>query len=69
MFLECPLETALKRNNLRSCPVSLNTIQTMYTKMEPPEPEKFPWEQNFLILKADEEQDVETMYVYANNGK
>ena len=63
MLLECPLETALKRNSLRSCPVSLNTIKTMFTKMEPPEPEKFPWEQNFLILKADEEQDLETMYV------
>lgn len=61
MFLECPLEVALKRNSARSDPVSSHTIETMFEKMELPEPDKFPWEQYYLILKAEDELNIATM--------
>ena len=64
MFLDCPLEIALKRNSLRRHPVSSYTMETMFNKMEPPEPEKFPWEQHSLALKAEEELNIQTMYVF-----
>ena len=68
MYVECPLEIALKRNNLRKLPVSSSTLETMFNRMEPPQPEKFPWEQYYLAVKAEEEISIETMYVYINNG-
>lgn len=63
VFLQCPFEIAEKRNSLRSHPVASNTMRTMFSKMEPPEPDKFPWEQYSLTIKAEEELDVEMMYV------
>lgn len=63
VFLNCPLEIAEKRNSLRSHPVAPNTMRNMFSKMEPPEPEKFPWEQYSLVIKAEEEPDIEIMYV------
>ena len=66
VFMECPLEIALKRNSSRSHPVSSFTLETMFNKMEPPEPEKFPWEQYHLVVKAEEEISIKTMYVCTN---
>lgn len=63
VFLECPLEIAMQRNSSRSHPVSSQTMMTMSSKMEPPDPEKFPWEQHYLTLKTEEELNAETMYV------
>ena len=70
MYMECPLEIALKRNSLRNLPVSSSTLETMFNKMELPEPEKFPWEQYYVAVKAEEEISIKTMYVklYINNG-
>lgn len=61
--MECYLETALKRNKLRSHPVSLHTMRAIFAKMEPPDPEKFPWEQYHLTLKAEGELNAEKLYV------
>lgn len=61
VFLDCHLETAVERNSLRSRPISLYTMQTMCAKMEPPDPEKFPWEKFHLTLKAEDELNVQTM--------
>jgi len=63
VFLECSLEIAVARNSSRSNPVASNTMKNLFSKMEPPEPEKFPWEQCSLTIKAEEELDVEIMYV------
>ena len=63
VFLECSLEIAEARNSSRSHPVASNTMRNMFSKMEPPEPEKFPWEQYSLTVKAEEELDVDIMYV------
>lgn len=63
VFLKCSLEIAETRNSLRSHPVASNTMRNMFSKMESPEPEKFPWEQYSLTIKAEEELDIEIMYV------
>lgn len=68
VFLKCPFEIAEKRNSLRSHPVASNTMMNMIHKMEPPEPEKFPWEQYNLVIKAEEELVTEIMYVLAIRG-
>jgi len=36
-------------------------METMFKKMELPEPDKFPWEQYYLILKAEDELNIATM--------
>ncbi|KAL9983574.1 hypothetical protein ACROYT_G005769 [Oculina patagonica] len=61
VFLNCPLEIAEKRNSLRSHPVVPNTMRNMFSKMEPPEAEKFPWEQYNLVIKAEEKPNIEIM--------
>ena len=63
VFLECRLETALKRNNLRSHPVALHTMQAIFAKMEPPDSLKFPWEKYHLTLKEEGELNAQTLYV------
>uniref|UniRef100_A0A669PWB2 Phosphoseryl-tRNA kinase n=1 Tax=Phasianus colchicus TaxID=9054 RepID=A0A669PWB2_PHACC len=52
LFLECPLELCLQRNRLRGSPVPEGTICRMAQRVELPEPEKNPWEQNSLILSC-----------------
>ncbi|XP_040558862.1 L-seryl-tRNA(Sec) kinase isoform X4 [Gallus gallus] len=52
LFLECPLELCLQRNRLRGSPVPEGTICRMAQRVEVPEPEKNPWEQNSLVLSS-----------------
>nr|XP_047934628.1 L-seryl-tRNA(Sec) kinase [Anser cygnoides] len=54
LFLECPLEQCLQRNRLRSHPVPDETIRLMATRIELPDPKKYAWEQNSLVLKSPE---------------
>ncbi|XP_050815544.1 L-seryl-tRNA(Sec) kinase [Gopherus flavomarginatus] len=54
LFLDCPLESCLQRNCLRSQPLPDETICLMARKTEVPNPEKNTWEQNSLILKSVE---------------
>ncbi|XP_006136158.2 L-seryl-tRNA(Sec) kinase [Pelodiscus sinensis] len=54
LFLDCPLESCLQRNCLRSQPLPDETICLMARKIEVPNPEKNTWEQNSLILKSVE---------------
>ncbi|XP_021023367.1 L-seryl-tRNA(Sec) kinase [Mus caroli] len=52
LFLDCPLETCLKRNGERSQPLPDETIQLMGRKIEKPNPEKNAWEHNSLIIQS-----------------
>ncbi|NXC44284.1 PSTK kinase, partial [Penelope pileata] len=52
LFLQCPLEQCLQRNRLRGRPVPEGTILRMAQRLEAPEPERNPWEQNSLILSS-----------------
>lgn len=61
VFLKCSLEIAEERNNLRSHPVSSDTMKNMFSKMEPPEPDKFPWEQFSVTIKSGVQWDIEIM--------
>ncbi|XP_067389502.1 L-seryl-tRNA(Sec) kinase isoform X2 [Emydura macquarii macquarii] len=54
LFLDCPLESCLQRNCLRSQSLPEETICLMARKIEVPNPEKNTWEQNSLILKSVE---------------
>ncbi|GAB1292793.1 L-seryl-tRNA(Sec) kinase [Apodemus speciosus] len=52
LFLDCPLETCLKRNGERPQPLPSETIQLMERKIEKPNPEKNAWEHNSLVLQS-----------------
>ncbi|XP_069468116.1 L-seryl-tRNA(Sec) kinase [Ambystoma mexicanum] len=53
-FLDCPVESCLKRNRKRTSSLPDETIQLMSRKLERPNPEKNPWEQRSLCLDISE---------------
>ncbi|XP_031554254.1 L-seryl-tRNA(Sec) kinase-like [Actinia tenebrosa] len=55
VFIECPVNTALDRNSQRGNPIDRNTIVTMATKLEPPSPDKYPWEEYSMVLDANDD--------------
>eukprot|EP00058_Branchiostoma_floridae_P023573 XP_002609063.1 hypothetical protein BRAFLDRAFT_96898 [Branchiostoma floridae] len=63
VLLHCDVETALKRNMERQCPVARETVVAMATKMEPPNPNRHSWEvMSFLydqMTGVDEETALE----------
>ncbi|XP_053163260.1 L-seryl-tRNA(Sec) kinase isoform X2 [Hemicordylus capensis] len=54
LFLDCQVETCLERNCQRTQPLPEETIRAMVQKIEVPDPGKYSWEQNSLILKSTE---------------
>ncbi|XP_061491737.1 L-seryl-tRNA(Sec) kinase [Rhineura floridana] len=54
LFLDCQADVCLERNGQRKQPLPEETIWAMVQKIEIPNPEKYPWEQNSLILKSGE---------------
>ncbi|XP_020664408.3 L-seryl-tRNA(Sec) kinase [Pogona vitticeps] len=54
LFLDCQVEVCMQRNSQRKCPLPEETICAMVQKMECPNPEKYAWERNSLILKSAE---------------
>lgn len=50
IYVDVPLEVALRRNQARARVISEETIERMHTKMEPPEPSVHTWEANSLRL-------------------
>ena len=53
VFLEASIETVAVRNSLRPDPVPDQVIQRMWNKLEKPDPVKFFWERNSLVLSSD----------------
>ncbi|CAM9316503.1 unnamed protein product [Discosporangium mesarthrocarpum] len=49
-YFPVPVETAIKRDSARERPVTESVIQKMATKLQPPEPDRFPWERHTLTL-------------------
>lgn len=41
--------------------MSSDTMKNMFSKMEPPEPDKFPWEQFSVTIKSEEQWDIKIM--------
>ena len=41
--------------------MSSDTMKNMFSKMEPPEPDKFPWEQFSVTFKSEVQWDIEIM--------
>lgn len=62
LFLDCQVEVCLQRNCQRMQPLPEETIHAMVQKIEVPNPEKYTWEQNSLILKN--EYTIEDKYVF-----
>ncbi|XP_007420842.1 L-seryl-tRNA(Sec) kinase [Python bivittatus] len=52
LFLDCQVEVCLERNCQRKQPLPEETIFAMAQKLECPNPKKYTWEQNSLILKS-----------------
>ncbi|XP_006001800.1 L-seryl-tRNA(Sec) kinase [Latimeria chalumnae] len=52
LFLDCPLKCCLQRNHQRNCQVTDDTIVLMAEKIEAPNPAKYSWEQQSLILSS-----------------
>ncbi|XP_068955263.1 L-seryl-tRNA(Sec) kinase isoform X2 [Petaurus breviceps papuanus] len=52
LFLDCPVESCLKRNRQRSKPVPDETIQLMARKIESPNIQKNAWEHNSLTVRS-----------------
>lgn len=50
VYLHCPIKIALSRNASRADGVAEDTIVKMYSKIEKPDPEKFPWEKHSVTL-------------------
>uniref|UniRef100_A0A8D0LAS1 Phosphoseryl-tRNA kinase n=1 Tax=Sphenodon punctatus TaxID=8508 RepID=A0A8D0LAS1_SPHPU len=63
LFLDCPLESCLQRNRLRSQPLPDETIYIMARKIEIPNFEKNVWEKNSLILKNAEYNSEDNLQV------
>lgn len=62
LFLDCQVEICLERNAQRKQPLPEETIFAMAQKLECPNPKKYTWEQNSLILK-NAECSLEDKYV------
>ncbi|XP_023585807.1 L-seryl-tRNA(Sec) kinase [Trichechus manatus latirostris] len=52
LFLDCPLETCLQRNDQRPRALPAETIHLMGRKIEKPNPEKNAWEHNSLTIQS-----------------
>ncbi|KAH0623681.1 hypothetical protein JD844_006722 [Phrynosoma platyrhinos] len=52
LFLDCQVGACLERNRQRKQPLPEETIHAMAQKIEFPNPEKYTWEHNSLILKS-----------------
>ncbi|KAI1886961.1 hypothetical protein AGOR_G00201150 [Albula goreensis] len=64
LYLQCPLNSCLTRNQARSCPVPDKIIVEMEKRIEPPNPLKNPWEQNSLTMtnaNGFSQQDIEML--------
>ncbi|XP_076855931.1 L-seryl-tRNA(Sec) kinase isoform X2 [Brachyhypopomus gauderio] len=55
VYLHCPVEECLHRNQARGLPVSDETIIEMSKRIEPPNRAKNHWEQNTLTLSSTED--------------
>ncbi|XP_053548591.1 L-seryl-tRNA(Sec) kinase [Bombina bombina] len=59
IYLHCPLEFCLQRNKTRPYPLPDKTIHLMEEKMEKPNADKNPWENNSLSLDTSVQVPIE----------
>ncbi|XP_035519040.1 L-seryl-tRNA(Sec) kinase [Morone saxatilis] len=52
VYLECNLESCISRNQSRSEPIPTEVILEMVKRLEPPNPQKNPWETNSISLNT-----------------
>ncbi|XP_075999663.1 L-seryl-tRNA(Sec) kinase [Genypterus blacodes] len=50
VYLQCPVESCVSRNQSRPTPVPTEVIQEMVKRLESPNPQKNPWERNSIEL-------------------
>ncbi|XP_064789359.1 L-seryl-tRNA(Sec) kinase-like isoform X1 [Oncorhynchus masou masou] len=53
VYVHCPVESCVKRNQLRPQPLPSDVIVEMAKRMEPPNPQRNPWEQNSVTLDSE----------------
>lgn len=50
VYVKCPVESCISRNQSRARPVPCQVIENMARHMEPPNPDRHPWEQSSVSL-------------------
>ncbi|XP_028817772.1 L-seryl-tRNA(Sec) kinase [Denticeps clupeoides] len=55
VYLDCPAQLCLSRNQSREQPLPNEVIMEMTKRLEPPDPERNPWERRSLILSSSED--------------
>lgn len=59
VYVHCPVESCVSRNQLRPQPLPSNVIVEMAKRMEPPNPQRNTWEQNSVTLDSKDHFTVE----------
>ncbi|XP_077992512.1 L-seryl-tRNA(Sec) kinase-like [Glandiceps talaboti] len=57
VYLHCPLEIAIQRNQQRPEPIPYKTMVAMETKLEVPDTKKYPWETKSVEIDVMETKD------------
>ncbi|MBN3324522.1 PSTK kinase, partial [Atractosteus spatula] len=61
LYLYCEVTSCLSRNQQRQCPLPDKVIVEMAQRMEPPDLNRNPWEQNSLVLSSTDCTTQESM--------
>ncbi|XP_055769736.1 L-seryl-tRNA(Sec) kinase-like isoform X2 [Salvelinus fontinalis] len=59
VYVHCPVESCVRRNQLRPRPLPSDVIVEMARRMEPPDPQRNTWEQNSVTLDSEHHFTVE----------
>uniref|UniRef100_A0A4W5L2H0 Phosphoseryl-tRNA kinase n=1 Tax=Hucho hucho TaxID=62062 RepID=A0A4W5L2H0_9TELE len=59
VYVHCPVESCVRRNQLRPRPLPSDVIVEMAKRMEPPNPQRNPWEQNSVTLDSKDHFTIE----------
>ncbi|KAG7256438.1 hypothetical protein CRUP_002867 [Coryphaenoides rupestris] len=54
VFLDCSVQSCTRRNQERANPLPTDVILAMSKRLEPPNPQKNPWERNSITLNNSE---------------
>ncbi|XP_031676798.1 LOW QUALITY PROTEIN: L-seryl-tRNA(Sec) kinase-like [Oncorhynchus kisutch] len=59
VYVHCPVESCVRRNQLRPQPLPSDVIVEMAKRMEPPNPQRNSWEQNSVTLDSEHHFTIE----------
>lgn len=70
VYLKCPVESCVSRNQRRSRPLPTSVILEMSKRLEPPNPQRNSWEKNSITLNSDclSEMDIESLLEFISSA-